>query len=431
MLFCKIGGICQLAVDSDEGLAVIDKLDPALWAVTSAPVADLCCDPAFLAFLDAEGSGRIRMDQVIAARDWLFRMLTQRSRLRDKSDVLRLADVAAGHEEGLAVIRAAEQVLAQTAATDRSCITLAQVRAFRADPAPGAGAASVAAAADAPAVVDPASLVALERLLLYHRWILELASHFVNLSALLAPGPRALIGQGTLVLDGRRLELAVRVADRASHRSQAAGSRLFIVYAAIADGAGKATSYEVAAPVVGGDRGRLVVGKRGLFIARDGTISEAQIVDTIDHPISVLDGLRTPWRWLSLCRRDLAVLLEANGWAVNRRLPLTKKLCRQLNRRPVLPLAAGAATADAQAVLASAPEGRGDVCWRGVLILASIVIILLAAWGAVAVWSHAQTISEDLRQSVRPQVTKPLLPPVGKAPAVPPAPAPAPAVPAK
>ena len=59
MVFRNFGGLYQLVVRDEKNLAGIDRLDPARWAATSAPVADLRCEPAFLAYVDAEGKGRI------------------------------------------------------------------------------------------------------------------------------------------------------------------------------------------------------------------------------------------------------------------------------------------------------------------------------------------------------------------------------------
>jgi hypothetical protein len=51
-------------------------LDAARWAVTSVPARDFTCDEGFLKALDPAGNGRIRVSEVIAARDWMFRMLS-------------------------------------------------------------------------------------------------------------------------------------------------------------------------------------------------------------------------------------------------------------------------------------------------------------------------------------------------------------------
>lgn len=757
MLFNKYGGMYQLAIDDAAGLALIDQLNPALWAVTSAPLKDLQCDPGFLVFMDPESRGRVRIDQVVAARDWLFKLLAKRERLTEKSEVLRLADLDTSMEEGRAILKTAERILNQTGAADKNVLSLTQVRAFRASYAqalangdgiippevlndaevvvfvndiiavvggtPDAsgrtgvgtvqldrflnqgkaylgwkgtgtlaagtpdtavqpwGEATAAAAAlvkefdgklsqyfwqcdlvrqesaaaarlhlaaeelaklqvtdaaaiqkqlaDAPlaevradgtlsldqainpyyqarfnalraqvltralgngtsvltraswqqvlevfapywgwlaqrpsepfekldagklgaycdgplperlresikidqaAAPELAQLVNLEKLVLLQRWLLEFANNFVNLSALFEPGKRALFEMGTLVIDGRRLEFTVKVTDRAEHKKIAVESRIFIVYAVITDQAGKTPVYEVAAAVTRGERGRLVVGKRGVFFSGDGKVYDAQIVDVIENPISIIESIYAPFRrvaaviekkvtefasgtaqaaegsavsglsktgaaltaprpapapapapgsaappakkdpsstvamlagggvvlaalgsamayvvsalsnmrflgavkamfwivaaivacaaligWLKLRRRDMGVLLEANGWAVNLRIKLTRRLSRIFNRMPGLPRDAVKRNADLFDG-ATKPEPEADDAARlhRVLLLCSIVLILLAAWAAAAIWTHEQTLPLELGKTpARPTAAKVALPPSG------------------
>ncbi len=61
MTFRNYGGVHQFVVETDDDLAAVDALDAARWAATSAPLGDLHCDPAFLASMDPEGKGRIRV----------------------------------------------------------------------------------------------------------------------------------------------------------------------------------------------------------------------------------------------------------------------------------------------------------------------------------------------------------------------------------
>lgn len=138
-------------------------------------------------------------------------------------------------------------------------------------------------------------LANLEKLILYQRWMLELANNFVNFSLLYDPKRRALFEAGTLVIDGRRLEFCMRVADRAAHKAVAAESKMFLIYAKILDREGGATLFEVAAPVTSGERGRLTVGKRGIFLGVDGKEQDAVIVEVVENPISLIEAIKAPF----------------------------------------------------------------------------------------------------------------------------------------
>lgn len=712
MTFHNFGGLFQLEVRDAQDLAAIDRLDPAQWAATSAPAADLRCDPGFLAALDPEKNGRIRVSQVLAEREWMLRHLAGRDRVSAKTETLRLADIDASHDPGARIRRAAERVLAEIGAADRGAIDLAQVRLFRksyvsslangdgivppeqiADPEaadlvrdvmatagsamdasgkPGIGTAHLdrfldggraylawkaEPAADAgrilpwgeetapaaalvrdlepkveqyfrqcdlvlgepraaerlrltddqlealdvasPAAIERAlagaplapprasgalplgegvnplyaerlaalrekvvarlrgagpaeigradwaavrahlephfawlarrppepfekvpegrlradlepghiarvrDLIAtdlaaaedlkhvsnLERLILSQRWLVELVNNFVNFSAIYDPDMRSLIDVGTLIIDGRRLEFIVRVADRAAHRKVAAESRIFLVYAKVSERDGGA-GFEVAAPVTSGERGRLRPGKRGIFMDVDGKEADAEVVEILENPISLWEAVKAPFRrasafvskkiedfaatqlatgektleqvavgaappgapaaaakpaaaggppggtigmllvgggvafaaisaalasivsslaqvqllsalkavativlavggvaaflgWLKLRRRDMGLLLEANGWSLNVHMRLTGRLGRLFTRVPPLPEGSRRVHVDAlERIPGVAHSPRARKVALALLALAALLGVLGIAWWA-------------------------------------------------
>ncbi len=514
MRFRNFGGIYQFTVANEEDLARIDALDPARWAATSAPVPDLHCDAAFLRYLDPEATGRIRVSQLIAARDWTFARLSRRDVLRAKADTLPLDALVTG-DAGAKLRTAAERVNTEQKAVDPAKVTLADIRGYksgyhkllangdgvippdvvtdpevaafirdamatvgsipdrggsggidqerldrfitqgrawcawraRADAAAvwgddTAGAWDLVQAldarieawflysdllrqesptpealrlkdddlralrardaatlehylADAPLAVaamsgalpldatinavyrtpfaalrdkvlaraldkgttsltreawrgikatfgpyvtwlkdkpaepfdalgedrvravvegDLATRAAayitldkaaqaeidhvddLEKLVLCIRWLVELANNIVNFSAIYRPDATALVEKGSLVIDARRLGFCLLVTDRTAHKTVAARSLCFLVYVKITEKEGGATVYEVVAPVTGGERGRLRVGKRGIFIDLDNKEFDAQIVEIVENPISVKEAALAPFR---------------------------------------------------------------------------------------------------------------------------------------
>jgi hypothetical protein len=135
----------------------------------------------------------------------------------------------------------------------------------------------------------------LERVILLQAWILELARNLVSFAAVYDLESPALFQMGTLIVDGRRLRLTVRVRDRASHRKVATLSKIFLVYAEILDAQGKVV-FEIAAPVTAGERGRLRVGKRGVFLDREDREWDARIVAVVESPISIREAVMAPFR---------------------------------------------------------------------------------------------------------------------------------------
>ncbi len=169
-----------------------------------------------------------------------------------------------------------------------------RLAAVLADGAPDVTRLRALIAEDKAAAAELAEIANVEKLLLLQRWLLEFANNFVNFSALFDPGRRSLFEMGTLVIDGRRLEFSMRVAARDAHKKIAAESLTFLVYAQVSDSDGK-PAFEVAAPVTAGERGRLRVGKRGIFVGVDGKEWDAQIVDLIESPISLWEAAKSPF----------------------------------------------------------------------------------------------------------------------------------------
>lgn len=297
MLFRNFGGIHQFVVQNASDLARISSLDPARWAATSAPLQHWHCDPALAQALDPTGSQRLRVGQLLQARDWLFARLRGRDRLSQATEALLITDLDTRTVEGRQLVELAELVVQTLGRGADGLVTLQDVREFR------ASLAHVSHQLDLPLQGEPAeppapppdALADLERLLLLHRWLIEVTNNVVNFSAIYDAGQVALVDAGSLVIDGRRLEFCLHVADRVAHRQLSERSSLFLVYVQIESLDGDAT-FDVVAPVTSGQLGRIYVGKRGLFIDREGRQFDCHVVEIVDNPISVAEAMRAPFR---------------------------------------------------------------------------------------------------------------------------------------
>ncbi len=136
----------------------------------------------------------------------------------------------------------------------------------------------------------------LEKLVLFHRWLFELANNFVSIPHLFAPTRRTLFEMGTLILDGRRFNLCVKVVGKDAHMKTAASSEMYLVYFEIARKEGDVDKKDlVATAVTSGTRGGVAVGKRGVFYDRDGVEWDALIVSVVENPISILEAMVAPF----------------------------------------------------------------------------------------------------------------------------------------
>lgn len=148
---------------------------------------------------------------------------------------------------------------------------------------------------DLEVAADIARIRDLEKLILFQRWFFTLATNFVNLADLYDPASCSLYEAGRLVIEGREMTFTVRVRDRAAHRRVAAASHICLLYVAVAGGGGRGP-FEVAVPVTSGDFGGLRVGRRGVFIAADQQVRDAEIVDIIANPVSIAEFVKSPFR---------------------------------------------------------------------------------------------------------------------------------------
>ncbi|MBT3193816.1 MAG: hypothetical protein HN341_14820 [Verrucomicrobia bacterium] len=133
-----------------------------------------------------------------------------------------------------------------------------------------------------------------ERLVLYHQNLMRLANNFVSFSELYHPPIRALFEEGSVLLDGRWFDLALRVNDVAKHSQIAKSSNIFTLYLEVNRKAPD-TKFTIAVPATAGSKGNLGVGKRGVFFDWRGQEHDAVVIRIIDNPISLREALVAPF----------------------------------------------------------------------------------------------------------------------------------------
>jgi hypothetical protein len=138
-----------------------------------------------------------------------------------------------------------------------------------------------------------------EKLICYQASLLALANNFVSFPHLYDEDRRAMFEMGTLVMDGRRFNLAVKAENRPQHSAIAKSSNMFVMYIEVAPAQEGRPKYEVAVPVTSGGKGNLCVEKRGVFEDADGNLHDARVVQIIDNPISVSEAHVSPFHRLA------------------------------------------------------------------------------------------------------------------------------------
>lgn len=129
--YSTVGGVTRVNIETGDDIAHLDSLDQKLWTVLSCPVKGLEFDERTLALMDTDHDGKIRAHEVIAASQWLRKVLRNMDILTDGKDTIDFADVDGTSEEGHQVLEAARLILSKLGLAQES-IALADVDAYMA-----------------------------------------------------------------------------------------------------------------------------------------------------------------------------------------------------------------------------------------------------------------------------------------------------------
>ncbi len=109
--YCSLGGVTRVNIVSGEDIAHLGELDQKLWTVLSCPVKGLELEERTLNLIDSDNDGKIRVDEVVSASQWLCRVLNDSNKILQGDDTVSFSDINADDEEGAALLESAKQVL--------------------------------------------------------------------------------------------------------------------------------------------------------------------------------------------------------------------------------------------------------------------------------------------------------------------------------
>ena len=110
--FCRLGGFDQVRLETAEDIRHLGELDQKLWAALSCPVDGLEFDRRTLELLDVSGDRRVRVQEVLAAVDWVSTVLKDMNPLMAGASELPLAAIDESQPEGQQLLASARQLLA-------------------------------------------------------------------------------------------------------------------------------------------------------------------------------------------------------------------------------------------------------------------------------------------------------------------------------
>ena len=109
--YASLGGSVRVKLESGEDIAHLHELDRKKWTVLSCPTTGLEFDEKTLKILDADGDGRIHVDEVSAASQWLTSVIKDPDILLEKRSELKFSDFNTDNEEGAKLEKSARQIL--------------------------------------------------------------------------------------------------------------------------------------------------------------------------------------------------------------------------------------------------------------------------------------------------------------------------------
>jgi hypothetical protein len=130
----------------------------------------------------------------------------------------------------------------------------------------------------------------LEKLVLLQRGLKGLSNTFVSFSRFYDPARVSPIEAGALLMDGRWMHLCLLSGEPGKHRDRARESGFFLLYSKV----DAPEPYHIVSAVTRGNHRDWYIGKSGYFVAADGTISIAEVVDIVQNPISIPEAMMQP-----------------------------------------------------------------------------------------------------------------------------------------
>lgn len=128
--YCSIGGVTRVRIESGEDIAHLGELDEKMWTVLSCPVKGLEFNERTLALMDSDNDNRIRVHEVVAAAQWLCRVLVNADLLKQGSSELNLSDINVENAEGKELREMATHIL-ETLGKPSFSLTLSDLEDYR------------------------------------------------------------------------------------------------------------------------------------------------------------------------------------------------------------------------------------------------------------------------------------------------------------
>ena len=120
----NLGGSTRVKITSGADIAHLNELDPKMWTVLACPTTGLEIDEKSLNYLDSDGDGRIRINDITTTAQWLTSVIKNDNDLLKEEDHIDIEQLNQEDECGKKLYNSAKQILANLG-KEGTVITLA------------------------------------------------------------------------------------------------------------------------------------------------------------------------------------------------------------------------------------------------------------------------------------------------------------------
>ena len=109
--FVNIGGSARVRINSGEDIAHLAELDPKMWTVLSCPTTGLEIDDKSLKYMDCDGDGKLRINDVICVSQWITSLLKDKDLILEGADTIDINQINVEDANGKKLYSSAKQIL--------------------------------------------------------------------------------------------------------------------------------------------------------------------------------------------------------------------------------------------------------------------------------------------------------------------------------
>ena len=109
--FESIGGTTRVRISTGKDIAHLSELDPKMWTVLSCPVKGLRIDEKSLTYMDCDGDGKIRINDVVCTSKWITGAIKNPDLLVKEEDSINVEEFNQDNDCGLKLYNASRQIL--------------------------------------------------------------------------------------------------------------------------------------------------------------------------------------------------------------------------------------------------------------------------------------------------------------------------------